>query len=197
VQDSDVPSTFDELIQPKWKGKLALTYPNDDDAITFLFSLLINKYGWDWFEALVKQDVKWIRGTGEPANYIALANSTRSLSFTTSASGKLKSKKPEDPIMLWPQTSAIFASTLRPESAKLFMSWLLSDEYQARFNGTYGVRKDLAATSNPWDDQSSGLSQFATFMDNRDQVEWWRLQFETSIGTAQGVSPVQSFYGRR
>ena len=73
MQDSDVPSTFGELTQPKWKGKLALTYPNDDDAITFLFSILINKYGWDWFETLVKQDVQWIRGTGEPANYLALA----------------------------------------------------------------------------------------------------------------------------
>ena len=95
--------------------------------------------------------------------------------------------------MLWPQTGAIFASTPRPESAKLFMSWLLSDEYQKIFNGSYVIRKDLAAaspsTSSPWEDQYSGLAQFATFMDNREKVEWWRLQYETSIGTAQGLAP--------
>lgn len=186
-------------MNPEWKGKLALTYPNDDDAITFLFSILIGRHGWDWFETLIQQDIQWIRGTGEPANYISLANSTRSLSFTTSPIANLSVKIPDEPIMMWPQTGAIFASTSRPESAKLFMSWMLSDEYQAMFEGSYLVRKDLAtnATTNPWDDQYTGLAQFSTFMDNRERIEWWRLQFETSIGTAQGASPVQSYFGRQ
>lgn len=153
----------------------------------YLFSIIINQYGWEWFDTLLQQNVKWARGTGEPAAEIERNNSTRSLSFTTSVGGNLDSIDPKDPIMYWPQTGAIFASTPRPESAKLFMSWLLSDEHQKTFNGSYLVRKDLSSTAGKiWDHPSSSLTQFSTFMENREIVEWWKLQFETFIGTAQG-----------
>lgn len=187
LEKSNVPSTWKEFTRPEWKNKLVLTYPNDDDAVLYLFSIIINQYGWEWFDALLQQNVKWVRGTGEPAAEIERMNSTRSLSFTTSAGGNLDSIDPTDPIMYWPQTGAIFASTPRPESAKLFMSWLLSDEHQKTFNGSYLVRKDLTSTAGKvWDHPSSSLTQFSTFMENREVVEWWKLQFETSIGTAQG-----------
>ncbi|TIA48282.1 periplasmic binding protein-like II [Aureobasidium pullulans] len=197
-----LPSTFGELINPVWKSKLALTYPNDDDAITYLFSIIIENYGWEWFDALLQQDIQWIRGTGQPADLISQTNTTRALSFTTNLNGakNLASKTPSDARVLWPQTGAIFATTPRPESAKLFMSWLISDEYQQQFvdTGSHTVRKDLeSASGSVWDDNLTPLTQFATFMENRDLVEWWRLQFETSIGTAQGLSPVLSEYGRR
>ncbi|THW08176.1 periplasmic binding protein-like II [Aureobasidium pullulans] len=197
-----LPLTFGELINPVWKSKLALTYPNDDDAITYLLSIIIENYGWEWFDALLQQDIQWIRGTGQPADLISQTNTTRALSFTTNLNGakNLASKTPNDARLLWPQTGAIFATTPRPESAKLFMSWLISDEYQQQFvdTGSYTVRKDLESTSGSvWDDKLTPLTQFATFMENRDLVEWWRLQFETSIGTAQGLSPVLSEYGRR
>ncbi|THY62901.1 periplasmic binding protein-like II [Aureobasidium pullulans] len=197
-----LPSTFGELINPVWKSKLALTYPNDDDAITCLLSIIIENYGWEWFDALLQQDIQWIRGTGQPAGLISQTNTTRALSFTTNLNGakNLASNTPSDARLLWPQTGAIFATTPRPESAKLFMSWLISDEYQQQFvdTGSYTVRKDLeSASGSVWDDNLTPLTQFATFMENRDLVEWWRLQFETSIGTAQGLSPVLSEHERR
>ncbi|THY29650.1 periplasmic binding protein-like II [Aureobasidium pullulans] len=197
-----LPSTFGELINPVWKSKLALAYPNDDDAITYLFSIIIENYGWEWFDTLLQLNIQWICGTGQPADLISQTNTTRALSFTTNLNGakNLASKTLSDARLLWPQTGAIFATTPRPESAKLFMSWLISDEYQQQFvdTGSYTVRKDLeSASSSVWDDNLTPLTQFATFMENRDLVEWWRLQFETSIGTAQGLSPVLSEYGRR
>ncbi|THW77654.1 periplasmic binding protein-like II [Aureobasidium pullulans] len=202
IKDPEVPSTFGELINPVWKSKLALAYPNDDDAITYLFSIIIENYGWEWFDTLLQLNIQWIRGTGQPADLISQTNTTRALSFTTNLNGakNLASKTLSDARLLWPQTGAIFATTPRPESAKLFMSWLISDEYQQQFvdTGSYTVRKDLeSASSSVWDDNLTPLTQFATFMENRDLVEWWRLQFETSIGTAQGLSPVLSEYGRR
>ncbi|THW00085.1 periplasmic binding protein-like II [Aureobasidium pullulans] len=181
-----LPSTFGELINPVWKSKLALTYPNDDDAITYLFSIIIENYGWEWFDTLLQQDIQWIRGTGQPADLISQTNTTRTLSFTTNLNGakNLASKTPSDARVLWPQTGAIFAP----------------DEYQQQFvdTGSHTVRKDLNSTSGSvWDDNLTSLTQFATFMENRDLVEWWRLQIETSIGTAQGLSPVLSESGRR
>ncbi|OQD83611.1 hypothetical protein PENANT_c016G06524 [Penicillium antarcticum] len=63
--------------------------------------------------------------------------------------------------ILWPQTAAIFVTTLRPESSKSFLS--------------------------------SSLTEFATFMENRELAEQWRLQFEISLGVAKGASSANSF----
>jgi ABC-type glycerol-3-phosphate transport system substrate-binding protein len=104
-----------------------------------------------------------------------------------------------DTRMMWPQTAAIFATTPRPESSKLFMSWLLSDEVQQQSidDGSYLPRKDLGGQAGSvWDDPYTSLTEFATFMENRELVEWWRFQFETSLGVAKGASPVDSFYGK-
>ncbi|KAH0279732.1 periplasmic binding protein-like II, partial [Aureobasidium melanogenum] len=199
---SDVPGTHKDLVDPVWANKLALTIPNDEDAITYLFSVTIEQYGWDWFDALQKQNVQWIRGTGEPADFLAAENTTRVLSSTNSLNGDsaLASNTPNETRLLWPQTAAIFATTPRPESSKLSMSWSISDEYEQQFDdgGYYLARKDLHnELGSVWDDSLTPLTQFATFMENRDVVEWWRLQFETSLGTVQGVSPVLSEFGRR
>lgn len=128
----DIPNTYKDLVDPVWADKLVLAIPNDDDAITDLFAVIIEKYDWNWFDALQKQNVQWIRGTGEPADFLAAENTTRVLSFTTNLDGNsaLASKTPNETRLLWAQTAAIFATTPRPESSKLFMSWLISDEYQ-------------------------------------------------------------------
>ncbi|OQD66296.1 hypothetical protein PENDEC_c052G06747 [Penicillium decumbens] len=155
LKASDVPETYKGFLDPFWKDKLVLTQPNDDD----------------------KQNVKWVRGTGEPADYVAEKNSSRVLSFTTNliTADNIANKAVEDTRLLWPQTAAIFATTPRPESSRLFMSWLLSDEYQQQFidNGSFLSRKDLVSKSGSvWDEPYTALSQFSTFMENRDLVEW-------------------------
>ncbi|KAH8800350.1 hypothetical protein F5884DRAFT_810075 [Xylogone sp. PMI_703] len=197
LHESQVPTTFDKFLDPFWKGKLVLVYPNDDDAITYLFSLIIDRYGWEWFETLAaRQNVIWVRGTGTPAaNLAGFQHTTGALSFTTNLinAANLASKATTDPHMLWPQSGAIFATTKRPESAKLFMSWMLSDEHQTELaaGGSYIVRSDLnVSTPEVWTDESVAPTRFSTFMTNREVVERLKLQFETTLGPAQGPSPL-------
>ncbi|THC88863.1 hypothetical protein EYZ11_011694 [Aspergillus tanneri] len=159
LQESQVPSRYDAFVDPFWKGKLALTYPNDDDAIAFLFVQIIEKYGWDWLESLAQQDIQWVRGTQTPGDILSYSNSTRSITFTTSRTSQNTAIKiPEDGRMSWPQSGAIFATSQHRESAKLFMSWLLSDEAQKTFSRQYSVRKDLGTPGNNtvWDDPTTG-----------------------------------------
>jgi ABC-type Fe3+ transport system substrate-binding protein len=199
VNASQVPSTFDQFLDPVWKNKLVLVYPNDDDAIGYLFSLIIDRYGWAWFESLTQQNVRWVRGTGTPAALLNAGNSTSALSFTTNLinSTHLAQGSTSDPHVMWPQTGAIFATTPRPESAKLFMNWIMSDEYQSTVvaaNGLpltrTGVNTTISATDDVWTDQSVTVTEFGKFEVNREVVEQWRFQFETTLGTAQGPSPL-------
>lgn len=194
---ANLPTSYGDFILPAWKGKLVLTYPNDDDAVNYLFSIIIGKYGWPWFEALaLHQDVQWVRGTATPGAVIA-QNWTRSATFTTSGkSGFLgEAFLPNDQFMSWAQTAAIFSSTKRPESSKLFISWLLSDSYQNGLasGGTWGARSDIPSGPNKtsiFDSVTTEPIGFNKFMLDRVEVEWWRLQYETLLGTAQGASPL-------
>lgn len=192
-----VPSTFEELLQPKWKNKLILAYPNDDDAINYLFTLAINKYGWQWFEKLVAdQGVQWRRGTGSVLEYLTTGNTSAVLSFTTNIIDQtnLAAKAPTDTRLAWPQAAAIFKTTPRPESSKLFMSWIMDTEFQqslANSSVLYTTRMDINDTKgNIFRDATVPPTQFSKWIVNREVVEWWRFQYESSIGLPQGVDPV-------
>ncbi|KAL7905873.1 Fe3+ ABC transporter periplasmic protein [Trichoderma velutinum] len=192
-----VPSTFEELLQPRWKNKLILAYPNDDDALNYLFTLAVNKYGWQWFEKLVaEQGVLWKRGTGVVLEYLTKGNTSAVLSFTTNIVDQtnLAAKAASDTRLAWPQAAAIFKTTPRPESSKLFMSWIMADEFQqslANSSVLYTTRMDINDTKgNIWRDATVPPTQYSKWIVNREIVEWWRFQYESFLGPPQGVDPI-------
>jgi ABC-type Fe3+ transport system substrate-binding protein len=51
-----------DLLDPKFKDKIILTYPNDDDAVLYGFKLMVEKYGWDWLAGIAAQNPTLVRG---------------------------------------------------------------------------------------------------------------------------------------
>lgn len=191
-----VPTTYQSFLKPEWRNKLAMTYPNDDDAILYLFTLIVKRHGWTFIDSLVSQNVTWLRGTGTPSELIAKPISQNELaaSFAASpsAAAVILTKLPtEDHYVTWPQTAAIFATTKMPETAKLFMSYIMSDEWQADGfpSSGYATRKQFD-TDGVLNQTLTNPLGFVTFMQDRANVERWRFQFETTLGTPQGVSPL-------
>ncbi|KAM4058654.1 bacterial extracellular solute-binding protein domain-containing protein [Hirsutella rhossiliensis] len=203
LQNNPVPTSYADVLKPCWKGKMVLTYPNDDDGVLYLFKLIIQRYGLEWLDALLMQDIKWVRGATEAtATIIRDHNSTtgtRILTFSglggfTPSTSFLKVQQPRAPdqFMTWAQQAAIFKSTTRPESAKLFASFLLSDEWQGSIaeRGAPTVRTSLTSENNVFAANNTSPNGYITFMGNREDVEWWRMQMETAIGLAVGPNPV-------
>jgi ABC-type Fe3+ transport system substrate-binding protein len=185
---------------------LVLTYPNDDDGVLYLFKLIIQKYGFEWLDALLKQDIKWVRGATAATSTIIEGNASgdgdRVLTFSglggfTPSTSFLKVQQPNAPdeFMTWAQRAAIFNSTPRPQSAKLLLSFLLNDDWQKPIaqRGAPSVRTSLAAqyNNNIFAANNTQTSGYIDFMADREEVEWWRFQMETSIGLAVGPNPVQ------
>jgi len=161
----------------------------------YLFTLIVKRHGWTFIDSLVSQNVTWLRGSGTPSELIAKPPSQNELaaSFEAAPPGAGITLPTEDPYVTWPQTGAIFASTKMPETAKLFMSYIMSDEWQAVVSafGVYATRKQF--------DKNGVLNQtltnplgFVKFMLDRANVERWRLQFETTLGTPQGITPLDN-----
>lgn len=201
MAEPEVPDNYLDLLDPKWKGKLILTYPNDDDAIAYLFSVQTTKYGFEWFERLAQQDIQWVRGSATP--FILLSqgaensSSKRAITFSTTHldgfSPAVKSKVPsKEECLSWFQTMAIFRSTKCPESSKLFVSWILSDEWQTPLSKTTTTPLNhLNALSGDeiYTNNSTQTQGFRYFENDRAVVEWWKIQFETTLGPAVGPDP--------
>lgn len=194
VSQADAPQSYADVLLPKWKGKMVLTYPNDDDAVLYLFALIVQQYGWSWLDALIQQDVQWVRGTATPVEVLA-RGSNRTLSFTTFPLGPGWAYAPpvSDRYMSWAQTSAIFAATKMPETARLLQAFLVSEQWQSAAvqRGSPSVRKDVGnGDATIWNRENTDYVKFHEFMLRRDVVEAWRFQFEDKLGTAQGLSPL-------
>lgn len=157
----------------------------------------MQEYGYEWFEELLAQNPRWVRGTGTPVTLISSANSTSSVTFTAGVG-----LVPEAPLnttiptngsfVTWAQRAAIFKDALHPEGAKLLHNFMLSDEYQST-TGSWSVRKDIPAPAGYpelMDVASTNPVEFERFMGNRVRVEQLKLFFEDKIGTAQGLSPL-------
>ncbi|KAG8532942.1 uncharacterized protein KY384_002820 [Bacidia gigantensis] len=201
IKESEIPDNYLDLLDPKWKGKLISTYPNDDDAIAYLFSLQIAKYGFEWFERLAQQDVQWVRGSATP--FILLSqgadntSSERAITFSTTHldgfNPAVKSTIPsKEEYFSWFQTMAIFRSTKCPESSKLFVSWILSDEWQAPLSKTITTplnHLNALSGNEIYTNNKTQTQGFRYFENDRAVVEWWKTQYETTLGPAVGIDP--------
>ncbi|KAF1953527.1 periplasmic binding protein-like II [Byssothecium circinans] len=192
------PKEFPDYLDPKWKDKIVLTYPNDDDAVLFTFDLAIQKYGVEWFDGLLAQNPRWVRGTATPPSLIAAANSTYATTFTSfvglSSSDTFNVSHPvEGSFVTWPQTGAILKDAPHPEGAKLLHNFMLSDEY-LKAGGTWSVRSDIDGPNGLpkiVDVKGTNASAFAGWMSDRANVERLRFFFEDRIGTPEGLSPLE------
>ncbi|KAJ8566572.1 hypothetical protein ON010_g6547 [Phytophthora cinnamomi] len=57
------PTSPENLTDSHWAGKIASSYPNDDDAVLFLYSRYVEKYGWGWMAKMAQQSISFNRGT--------------------------------------------------------------------------------------------------------------------------------------
>ena len=184
---------------------MVLTIPNDDDAIGYLFSLAIRRYGWDWLHALADQDVQWVRGTATPGYILAEAedpsltngknrpkeyvanNGQRVLAFTTAGyplpSEALAWKEPDAPeqYMSWTQTICIMKNTPRPESSKLFVAWVTSVEFQTMLSQNETAPTLLKSLNRkngvtfPDDSDGTQLNGFGLYSCDRVKADAWRM----------------------
>ncbi|MBE4733893.1 MULTISPECIES: ABC transporter substrate-binding protein [Streptomyces] len=196
----NAPKSPQELVDPRWKGAIASSYPHDDDAVLYLFSLYQEAYGWDWIAKFAAQQPQFNRGSHSPG--VAVNAKQKAIGVGGSGSLTAPATAPTrfavadgHPFMAWGQRAAILKKAAHPTAAKLYLNWALSDERQQ--GSSWSVRTDITPTGGLkpiWTYPNAHLDGFPRFMEDRAQVERWKQTFALYFGEVKG-DPTPGFLG--
>ncbi|MEU3986317.1 ABC transporter substrate-binding protein [Streptomyces sp. NPDC026672] len=201
---ANAPRTPLDLVDPRWRGAIASSYPHDDDAVLYLFSLYRERYGWDWVARFAAQQPQFNRGSHTPG--VAVNAGQKTIGVGTSGSTVLGSGTTKwvvppagHPFMAWGQRAAILKDAAHTAAAKLYVNWMLSEERQrASFNG-WSVRTDVRPDGGPtpvWELPDAHVDGFPRFMEDRADVERLKQTFALYFGEVKG-DPSPGWLGLR
>ncbi|MEM7292763.1 MAG: ABC transporter substrate-binding protein [Pseudomonadota bacterium] len=203
IAENDVPRDAMDYLNPTLKGKIILTYPHDDDAVLYQFWNLKESYGWGYLEKLIENQPVWVRGTAMP--YVAINNGWYAASFTTfwafesPANSNTRFILPtEDFFLTWFQSAAIPTQAKNKGAARLYLNWMLSEEFQTQWL-QFPARMDIEAPAGYKSvlNHNTSPGDFHRFMMKREMVERFRLQMRQLVGEAGGPPPVELDYSAK
>ncbi|MGE0416540.1 MAG: ABC transporter substrate-binding protein [Acetobacteraceae bacterium] len=152
VKGADVPKRWTDLLDPKWKGRVATGHPAFSGC-TGVWALSLKKvYGWEFFEKLAQNRPRIGRSAIDPVTLMTAGEALIGPSSATTAYQAIDRQNPvavvhpADGLVLCVTPSGIPAQAPHPNAAKLFMDWLMSDEYSRMMaeHGTEPLRASVA-----------------------------------------------------
>jgi iron(III) transport system substrate-binding protein len=153
VKPEDAPKTWTDLLDPKWKGKLVKAHPGYSGTIVTSTLALSKLLGWQYFEKLGQQQVMQVQSAIDPPRKLAFGE--RSVMIDGAEASALQQQEQGAPIALIypaegtpavPLNSVLMKLAPHPNAARLFYSFLFSNEAQQIFvkYGFRSVRSDVA-----------------------------------------------------
>ena len=173
------PKSWQDLTDPKWKGKIAMPNPMLSGTAYVAVGALADKYGWEYFDKLKANGIRVEEGnsaiqnkllTGEYAAAMILEENILKLKETKHE--PLEVVYPSDGIICVPSPIAIFNTTKNPDGAKALVDWWLSKEgQQAVVKGwMHSVRGDVEPPTD--------APKLSTLLPNAVKVNWDKLATE-------------------
>ncbi|HEX3989660.1 MAG TPA: extracellular solute-binding protein [Acetobacteraceae bacterium] len=135
VKPEDVPRAWTDMLDPKWKGRVATGHPAFSGC-TGTWALGVKKvHGWEFFEKLAKNNPRIGRSAVDPMTLINAGECLVGVGAANNAYASIDKGNPigvvhpSDGLVLCVTPSAIPAKAPHPQAARLFMEWLLSPDY--------------------------------------------------------------------
>ncbi|WP_158922612.1 ABC transporter substrate-binding protein [Acidisphaera sp. S103] len=155
VKEPDAPKAWTDLLDPKWKGRVATGHPAFSGCTGIWVLALTKKYGWSYFEKLAKNNPRVGRSGNDP---VTLINAGECLVGPAPGNTAFQQVDKHNPIVpVYPTDgatlclgpSSVLASAPHPNAARLFMEWLMSDEFSKLSVANHGdpVHPGVALTS--------------------------------------------------
>jgi iron(III) transport system substrate-binding protein len=164
IKGSDVPTSWNDLLNPNWKGKISIPDPKVGGGHYYFVFTIYKLFGKEWFEKVRANDPLLTQSHGVTHNQIMAGE--RLMGVNISVLGRrdgpypggkgapVKEAFPKEGGALLAGSMAITKGGPNPAGAKLFIEWATSLEGQKAINrlGHFSLRKDF--TSIEGDDLS-------------------------------------------
>jgi iron(III) transport system substrate-binding protein len=134
VLPEDAPKNWPDLLDPKWKGKVAFGHPAFSGYVGVWTVQMRKLYGWSYFEKLAKNNPRIGRSGNDPITLLNAGECVTGLGplatalLTASKGNPMAIQYPTDGSMLCIGPSGVLANAPHPNAGRLFMNWLLSRE---------------------------------------------------------------------
>jgi ABC-type Fe3+ transport system substrate-binding protein len=190
VASADIPNSALDFLKPQFQGKAVTAYPADDDVTLWVFNHIVQQYGWSYMDKYMAQKPTFIQGhLGEQRSIGSGQNLVTFDSILDITEGLKRQGQPVeshfptgDALPIWPLLGAIFKDAPHPNAAKLFLSWLLSPEQQAKLP-TWSPRNDVPPPAGYQPILSYKVANdYRDFLTDQKKVEELRKKFEGYSG---------------
>ena len=137
VKPEDAPKGFMDLLHPKWMNRLVKAHPSYSGTIMTSTYQMARDLGWDYFEKIAKLKVMQVQSSVDPPNKVALGERAAMVDgndfnvvLHKEAGRPVEIVYPAEgaPLIVCP--NAVLKSAPNPNAARLFQSYLFSQEGQ-------------------------------------------------------------------
>jgi iron(III) transport system substrate-binding protein len=134
VAEKDAPKNWTDLLDPKWKGRVSIGHPGFSGYVGTWVVQMRKLYGWDFFKKLEVNKPRIGRSINDT---VTMLNAKESLVAAGPSATTLESKDkgnplavvyPTDGAILMVSPSSILKNAPAPNTARLFMEYLLSKD---------------------------------------------------------------------
>ncbi len=146
----DVPKSWSELNDPKWKGKVVVADPNKSASGLGFVKGMVKLESWDWIVQLAENGV--LVQTSGPGVHQSVLKGERlvgapvsSFHSKTREQGGPVAMAMEEVLFVAPSVVSVATNSSNPEGAELFADYLLSKEVAERYlnYGWFSCRDDM------------------------------------------------------
>jgi iron(III) transport system substrate-binding protein len=156
VPPGEVPKGYEDLLQPKWKGKLTKAHPSySGTSLTGTYAIE-KKLGWGYFEKLAKMDIQQLQST--TATPKSIASGERAVMVDGNEYNMFIEIKKKSPVkIIYPVEGtpfvsspvAVFKDAPHPNAARVFADYIFSPKVQQYLVDNGGVRSVVPGVKDP------------------------------------------------
>ncbi len=146
VTAAEAPRTWNDLLDPRWRGRLVTAHPGYSGVIATHVLALVHLHGWDYFKALAQNKPMLVQSAVDPSGIVASGERPVAVNGGDYTFYQVKKKGnpieivyPKEGVPLVVSPSAITSFAPHPNAARLFTDFIFSRDVQQALADSEGL----------------------------------------------------------